>query len=53
LARANARAERELDLIHAVSAHLNPWQLEHRFLRPAGAAPQGQDEDAVPTPARG
>src|SRR5580765_78610 len=28
LARVHARAERELDIIHAVSAHLNPWQLE-------------------------
>src|SRR5580765_5191818 len=29
LTRVHARAERELDIIHAVSAHLNPWQLEH------------------------
>ena len=29
VARVNARAERELDIIHAVSAYLNPWQLEH------------------------
>ena len=42
LARVNARAERELDIIHAVSAHLNPWQLEHRFLRPAGPHPRGR-----------
>ena len=36
-----------------LSRPLSPAELEHRFLRPAGAAPQGQDEDAVTTRARG
>ena len=36
-----------------LSRPLSPAELEHRFLRPAGAAPQGQDDDAVTTRARG
>ena len=36
-----------------LSRPLSAAELEQRFLRPAGAAPQGQDEDSVTTRARG
>src|ERR1700687_4567778 len=29
-----ARVEQELDIIHGVSAYLNPWQIEHLRTRP-------------------